>query len=59
MNATDPLAMMYSVFGILNLSDEEKYRVLTMFDEERRVEVVKEVIKKARENGGGLFRVKH
>jgi len=37
MNSTDPLGMMYSVFGILNLSDEEKYRVLTLFDEERRV----------------------
>lgn len=37
INSTDPLAMMYSVFGILNVSDLEKYRVLTLFDEERRI----------------------
>lgn len=40
--------MMYSIFGILDLCDEEKYRILTLFDEDKRIEAIKEVMRKAK-----------
>jgi len=62
LHGTDPLALVYSIFGLLDIEDQEKYRVLTLFDEEKRMDVIRNMVQNIRHdvsfNVTGFIKIK-
>lgn len=49
MNANDSLALIYSIFELIDIENSEKYRILTLFDQQKRMDVISNIVTRNKE----------